>query len=103
MGWVAVFEQKYPPGFRWLHESFGANWRLTEMLAAIGRIQLKWMADWTEKRQSNARKIWDCGRQFNALRVPNVIHQDRLPTLFGKSKSLTVPGIVSSSSMALCH
>ena len=70
--WEAVYERKHPPGFRWLHESFGTNWRLTEMQAAIGRIQLKRMAGWTAKRQSNARIIWDCGRQFDALRVPDV-------------------------------
>ena len=70
--WEAVYERKHPPGFRWLHESFGTNWRLTEMQAAIGRIQLKRMADWTQKRQSNAMKIWECGRQFDALRVPDI-------------------------------
>lgn len=70
--WDAVYEYSHPPGFRWLHESFGTNWRMTEMQAAIGRIQLKRMVDWTEKRQSNAEKIWDCGRQFDALHVPDV-------------------------------
>ena len=41
--WEAVHERRHPPGFRWLHESFGTNWRLTEMQAAIGRIQLRRM------------------------------------------------------------
>jgi len=36
-----VFRRKQPPGFRWLHESFGTNWRMTEMQSAIGRIQLR--------------------------------------------------------------
>ena len=39
--WEAVFEREHPPGYRWVHESFGTNWRMTEMQAAIGRIQLK--------------------------------------------------------------
>ena len=39
----AVYEREHPEGFRWLHESFGTNWRMTEMQAAIGRIQLKRM------------------------------------------------------------
>jgi dTDP-4-amino-4,6-dideoxygalactose transaminase len=43
----AVYERQHPPGFRWLHESFGTNWRMLEMQAAIGRIQLKRMSDWT--------------------------------------------------------
>ena len=37
----AVFNNVHPDGFRWLHETFGTNWRMTEMQAAIGRIQLK--------------------------------------------------------------
>ncbi|OOF21178.1 aminotransferase [Salinivibrio proteolyticus] len=53
--WAAVYEQAHPPGFRWLHNSFGTNWRMTEMQAVIGRIQLKRMAEWTELRQRNAR------------------------------------------------
>ena len=70
--WEAVYERGHPSGFRWLHDSFGTNWRMMEMQAAIGRIQLKRLAEWTEKRQSNAKMIWDCGRQFDALRVPGV-------------------------------
>ena len=27
--WEAVYEREHPPGFRWLHESFGTNWRMT--------------------------------------------------------------------------
>ena len=42
------------PGFRWVHDSFGTNWRMTEMQAAIGRIQLKRMPDWNSKRRKNA-------------------------------------------------
>ena len=55
--YVAVYEREHPPGFRWLHESFGTNWRMTEMQAAIGRIQLKRMHDWTAARTANAMAI----------------------------------------------
>ena len=55
--YVAVYEREHPPGFRWLHESFGTNWRMLEIQAAIGRIQLKRMADWTAVRTSNALAI----------------------------------------------
>src|SRR5207344_3026521 len=37
----AVYERQHAPGFRWLHESFGTNWRMLEMQAVIGRIQLR--------------------------------------------------------------
>lgn len=65
----AVYKRQHAPGFRWLHESFGTNWRMTEMQAAIGRIQLKRMAGWTAKRQQNAKMIDDACKVFSALRV----------------------------------
>jgi dTDP-4-amino-4,6-dideoxygalactose transaminase len=68
----AVYEREHPPGFRWLHESFGTNWRMLEIQAAIGRIQLRRMADWAAARQSNAQAIWTTCQQFAALRVPQV-------------------------------
>ena len=68
----AVYEREHPEGFRWLHESFGTNWRMTEMQAAIGRIQLKRMPDWHEKRLSNANGIWNAAKQCKGLREPIV-------------------------------
>ena len=65
----AVYEREHPEGFRWLHESFGTNWRMTEMQAAIGRIQLKRMPDWHKKRLSNASSIWNAAKQCKGLRV----------------------------------
>jgi dTDP-4-amino-4,6-dideoxygalactose transaminase len=53
----AVYERQHPPGFRWLHESFGTNWRMLEMQAVIGRIQLRRLADWTRQRQTNAAML----------------------------------------------
>ena len=53
----AVYERTHPAGFRWLHESFGTNWRMTEMQAAIGRIQLTYMADWHAKRHAHADQL----------------------------------------------
>lgn len=70
--WEAVYEREHPPGFRWLHESFGTNWRLTEMQSAIGRIQLTKMAEWSAKRQQNCQAIWQACQPFSALRVPEI-------------------------------
>lgn len=53
----SVYNKQHPPGFRWLHDSFGTNWRMMEMQAVIGRIQLTYMADWTKNRIENADKI----------------------------------------------
>jgi dTDP-4-amino-4,6-dideoxygalactose transaminase len=68
----AVYERKHPEGFRWLHESFGTNYRMTEMQAAIGRIQVKRMPNWHAKRLGNANKIWSTARQCKGLYVPNI-------------------------------
>ena len=68
----AVYEREHPAGFRWLHESFGTNWRMTEMQAAIGRIQLKRMPDWHQKRLHNANSIWNAAKQCKGLRVPTI-------------------------------
>src|SRR5471030_1077730 len=38
--WKAVSEEKNESSFRWLHKSFGTNWRMTELQAVLGRIQL---------------------------------------------------------------
>ncbi|ELJ8583221.1 DegT/DnrJ/EryC1/StrS aminotransferase family protein [Vibrio cholerae] len=53
----AVYHRQHPPGFRWLHESFGTNWRMTEIQGVLGRIQLQRMNEWTAKRQCNAKKL----------------------------------------------
>lgn len=68
----AVYERQHPPGFRWLHESFGTNWRMLEMQAVIGRIQLGRMSDWTARRTAHAEAIWAICRQHAVVRVPDV-------------------------------
>lgn len=70
--WDAVYKRDHPPGFRWLHESFGTNWRMIEAQAAIGRIQLQRMDEWHNRRLTNAQAIWNCGRSLDGLRVPEV-------------------------------
>ena len=73
--WEAVYERPHTPGFNWLHESFGTNWRMLEVQGVIGRIQLRRMADWHAKRLSNAKQIWACAAELEGLRVP-IISED---------------------------
>ncbi len=71
--YAAVYRQSHPSGFRWLHESFGSNWRLTEMQAAIGRIQLRLLKAWHELRLANAMAITQACESLigeGVLRVP---------------------------------
>jgi dTDP-4-amino-4,6-dideoxygalactose transaminase len=66
----AVYNRIHPPGFRWLHESFGTNWRLTEMQSAIGRVQLAKLQKWVEIRRRNAGILLRGFSPISALRVP---------------------------------
>ena len=70
--WSAVHERVHPPGFRWLHESFGTNARMIEMQAAIGRIQLRRMPEWSACRAANAERLAEACRHSPAVRVPPV-------------------------------
>ncbi|WP_243317516.1 DegT/DnrJ/EryC1/StrS family aminotransferase [Geothrix paludis] len=66
----AVYHREHAPGFRWLHESFGTNWRMTEVQAAIGRLQLRKLAEWTRLRRQNMAYLLDGLEGHPALRVP---------------------------------
>lgn len=68
----AVYEREHPPGFRWLHESFGTNWRMLEIQAVVGRIQLRQMSDWTSRRTEYAEAIWAACQRYAAVRVPTL-------------------------------
>jgi dTDP-4-amino-4,6-dideoxygalactose transaminase len=70
--WEAVYERKHSIGFRWVHESFGTNWRLTEVQAAIGRIQLQKGPQWHAARRRNAETILAAARNCEVFRVPDV-------------------------------
>jgi len=74
--WTAVYEAAAdspgapPPSFRWLHHSFGSNWRMTEPQAAIGRLQLRKLNKWVERRRRNAQLLAEGLGDLAALRVP---------------------------------
>jgi dTDP-4-amino-4,6-dideoxygalactose transaminase len=74
--WNAIYEREHPPGFRWLHESFGTNWRMLEMQAVIGRIQLRKMTEWTARRNANAVALAEVCVRFPFLHVPELRCQE---------------------------
>ncbi len=65
-----VYHRQHPPGFRWLHESFGTNWRLTEMQSAIGLRQLAKLDDWIVRRRANTEALYRVLRRSALLRIP---------------------------------
>lgn len=66
----AVYHREHPPGFRWLHDSFGTNWRLTEMQSALGRRQLQKLPLWRRLRQEHAARLREGLSALSALRIP---------------------------------
>ena len=74
--YAAVYERQHPPGFRWVIDSFGTNWRMLEVQAAVGRIQLRRMAGWTAQRNAHAAALVAALRPFAGVSGPV-----RLPVL----------------------
>tara|TARA_Y100000992_G_scaffold67599_2_gene41977 strand:- start:4082 stop:5254 length:1173 start_codon:yes stop_codon:yes gene_type:complete len=69
----SVFKKSHRPGFRWLHDSFGTNFRMTEIQASIGRSQLRKLKAWNRLRNRNARIIHKVAKKFpSILDVPDV-------------------------------
>ncbi|MDB5101685.1 MAG: Glutamine--scyllo-inositol transaminase [Cyanobacteria bacterium RYN_339] len=68
----AVYHREHAPGFRWLHESFGTNMRLTEIQSAIGRVQLRKLPEWVATRRRHAAQLIEAFSRLPALRVPVV-------------------------------
>ena len=52
-----------------MHESFGTNWRMTEMQAAIGRVQLRKLPQWLALRRRNAAVLTDGFSRLPGLRL----------------------------------
>ena len=87
----AVYRREHPPGFRWLHEGFGTNARITEVQAAVGRVALRHLDEWVTQRRSNA-SLWNDGlKDLKSVRLT-------LP-----SSTLTTPiTSTTSSSSQIC-
>jgi dTDP-4-amino-4,6-dideoxygalactose transaminase len=75
----AVYNKKHADGFRWVHESWGTNWRMTEMQGAIGRIQLRKLNSWKEARQKNAAILTDRLSSLDCIRVPQMPNHSESP------------------------
>jgi len=65
----AVYKRTHPPGFRFLHESFGTNWRLTEMQSALGRVLLQKLPGRVARRRKSAAILTSAFSKISSLRV----------------------------------
>jgi dTDP-4-amino-4,6-dideoxygalactose transaminase len=64
-----ALKRDHAPGFRWLHDSFGTNWRMTEMQSAIGRVALRKVLDWVKMRRANADVLTEAFSKLNGFRI----------------------------------
>lgn len=70
--WEGVYDRQHAPGPRLVHDSFGTNWRMVEMQAGIGLIQLERISDWTRKRTQRADQLSAAASAHEIFRVPAV-------------------------------
>jgi dTDP-4-amino-4,6-dideoxygalactose transaminase len=66
----AVYKREHPFGFRWLHESFGTNGRMTEVQSAIGRVALRKVHGWVDTRRKYAAIFDESLGGLIGLRIP---------------------------------
>jgi len=67
-----VFNPVPGKGFRYIHDSFGSNFRMTEMQAAIGRAQLDKLPEWLARRRANAAVLAEGLADDPLVRLPQV-------------------------------
>lgn len=94
----AVYKQQHRAGFRWLTESAGSNFRMTEFQAAIGLKQLEKLAGWIEQRNENANEIVSVLKQFSFLEVVTLTTPEKSKHAYYRlyvkvAKNITVNGL----------
>jgi len=67
-----IKNQSNKGSFNWVHSSFGSNHRMTEMQSVIGRIQLKKLKKWQDKRFKNLSLIYENAKKIDGLIVPTI-------------------------------
>jgi len=60
-------------GFRWIHDSLGSNWRMSQAHAAVGRIQLTKASSWFDQRRAHANILSSRLSRIRALRIPMLV------------------------------
>jgi len=65
----AVYCRQHAPGFRWLHESLGTNFRLTDLQSAVGRVMLRKVPEWVAIRRRHAEALYQRLTGVRGLRL----------------------------------
>ena len=90
-----VHRHDHQPGFRWLHDRFGSNFRLTELQSALGRIQLQCLSQWSAMRTRNALLLAEALCDLPVVRVP--LPPDHLTHAWYKFYAFVQPDAISTS------
>ncbi|MDC3208779.1 DegT/DnrJ/EryC1/StrS family aminotransferase, partial [Pelagibacteraceae bacterium] len=61
--------------YRWIHDDYGSNLRMTEVQSALGSYQIKKLERWRNIRKRNALEIRKVFREF-----PDLIRVDDIPS-----------------------
>lgn len=69
-GYDTVYHKAHAPGFRWVHDSFGSNYRMTEAQAAVGRLQLRKLTEWQKVRARYAEILTAALASFPQVTIP---------------------------------
>ena len=81
--------------FRYIHDSIGTNWRLTEIQAAIGRYQLTKLPEWSASRKRNGQILNEALSGVKGLRIPSV--PDHSEHAYYKYYFFVEPQVLSAS------
>lgn len=69
-GRAAAPQEERNHAFRWVHDSIGTNWRMTEIQSAVGRLQLRKATAWLERRRAFAQTLASRLARIPAMRIP---------------------------------
>lgn len=72
------------PGFRWVHDDIGTNWRMTEVQAAIGRMQLARLEENVSQRRRVASLLDQCFEKIRGVQVVRAAHKPHMEPSFYK-------------------
>ena len=67
--WDACYNDQHDTVFKWLHETIGTNWRMTDMQGALGRVAVRRLPEWIAQRRANAERLCDLLEEVDGLEV----------------------------------
>ena len=67
--WDACYNDRHETVFKWLHESVGTNWRMTEMQGALGRVAVRRLPEWIAGRRANSERLCDLLDEIEGFQV----------------------------------